>query len=264
LLPKRILFFFVIAPLFAVMMLVGAFMLNAISASYRESVGLYDDLAQFLNFDVNPQNFPETQAEETIALPEHIRLPAVNFQALRNINPNVVAWIWLDGTSIHYPVVQGADNTHYLRHLFDGRQNAAGAIFVDSNNRPGFVDRNTNIYGHDMRNGTMFAALRRYREQAFFDEHPWIFLLTPEQNYVIELVAGYMTTVESSSWRLDFSGDADAEVWIAQRKSRSDFTSGATTRPTDRFVTLSTCSPAFHNARYVVVGRLIPIAMQAP
>ena len=257
---KRKLLLFGIAPAFAVMMLISAFMLVSISAAHRQSAGLYDTLGQLLHFDANAPEAPETQEEETFTLPAHITLPAVDFDALAEINPNVVAWLMLDGTPINYPVVQGTNNTHYLRHLFDGRRNAAGAIFVDSFNQPGFVDRHTVIYGHYMRNGTMFAALQRYGTQEFFEEHPWIFLLTPQRNYVIELVAGYTANVRQSSWRLEFDDDAQVEDWIAERISRSDFTSEVVTRPTDRFVTLSTCSSAFQNARHVVVGRLIPIA----
>jgi len=247
-------------------------MVFSIQATYWESERLHSTLAQHLTFDLNsdPSSSPGLVSEqpqqlllpeeETFTLPDHIALPTVDFDALGEINPDIVGWILLEGTQINYPVVQGRDNAHYLNHLFDGRRNATGAIFVDSYNQPGFTDRNTIIYGHHMRDGSMFAVLERYRGQYFFNAHPWIFLLTPERNYVIQLVAGYTSNVQSSAWRLDFADDVEVEAWINERRERSDFVSDAEVRPTDRFVTLSTCSWAFNNARYVVVGRLIPLA----
>jgi len=263
---KRIALVFIIAPIFVVVAGVSAFMIFSIQNTYRESAGLYDALTAHITFvapGTNPQS-PSTvemvEEEETFTLPAHIALPVVDFDALREINPDTVGWIMLPDTQINYPVVQGADNDRYLNHLFDGRRNATGAIFVDSYNQGGFVDRNTIIYGHHMRDGSMFAVLEQYRVQTFFDAHPWIFLLTPERNYVIQLVAGYTADVEMSGWQLEFEDDAAVGNWISERRDRSDFISSVETRPTDRFVTLSTCSWAFNNARYVVVGRLIPIA----
>jgi len=263
---KRILLVFIIAPIFVVTAVVSVFMMLSIRTTYRESAGLYDALTQHITFaapGTNPHS-PSTgeaaEEEETFTLPEHIILPVVDFEALREINPDTVGWLMLPDTQINYPVVQGTDNERYLNHLFDGRRNATGAIFVDSYNQPGFVDRNTIIYGHHMRDGSMFAVLEQYRAQGFFEAHPWVFLLTPERNYVIQLVAGYTANVEMSGWQLEFDGDAEVEAWVNERRARSDFISGVETRPTDRFVTLSTCSWAFNNARYVVVGRLIPIA----
>ena len=272
---KQILFY--TASSFIVVMMLSLLMLLSTFSSYREGLQLYDALAQHLSVraEAEPEPFPlplahpepepepeypEEEPVETFTLPDHIVLPEVDFDGLRAINPNVVGWIILEGTPINYPVVQGDDNYHYLDHLFNGTRNPSGAIFVDSYNLPDFVDDNTVIYGHHMRDGSMFAALERYRSQAFFDENPWVFLLTPEGNYVIKLFAGYVVDVEASSWRLEFSDDAEMQYWIDERRSRSDFISDVEVGPSDRLVTLSTCSFVFHNARYVVVGRLMPIA----
>lgn len=250
-------FFIALTIVFSAMVVFGVFMILSIQTNYRQSRELYNSLEQHLSFsDSFSLNLPEG---ETFTLPDDVVLPSVDFAALNEINANVIGWIFLPNTQINYPVVQGEDNTHYLNHLFDGRQNAAGAIFVDSHNSPNFQDRNTIIYGHHMRDGSMFAAIERYRSQYFFEENPWVFLLTPQGNYVIQLVAGYTTNVRSSAWFLDFTDDDDVEVWIGERRERSDFVSEAQIRPTDRFVTLSTCSWAFNDARYVVVGRLIPL-----
>jgi len=243
---------------------IGVFMIFSIRATYRESGELYSILAQHHTFGTGlaPERTQQMYlpGEETFTLPDDIVLPTVDFDALGEINPDIVGWLILEDTQINYPVVQGSDNVKYTNHLFNGRRNATGALFVDSYNQPRFADRNTVIYGHNMRNGSMFSVLEQYREQCFFNSHPWIFLLTPEQNYVIELVAGYTSDVQSSAWRLNFADDSEVEDWINEQQKKSDFLSDVQIRHTDCFVTLSTCSWAFDNARYVVVGRLTPIA----
>ena len=260
---KRKIIVFLLVPFFVLALLLSLTQIIAIQNTYRESALLYDTLTRHLEFaPLGHQRIERdlTEVEEVFVLPEHIQLPEVDFAALKEINPDIVAWIILEGTPIHYPVVQGENNTHYLNHLFDGRRNAAGAIFVDSYNQADFTDRNTIIYGHHMRDGSMFAVLERFSSQEFFEEHPYVFLLTPQGNYVIQLLAGYTANVSMSGWQLGFDGDMSVEEWIGERRERSDFISEIETRPTDRFVTLSTCSWAFYDARYVVVGRLIPIA----
>ena len=261
---KRIILI-VIALVCAVMMIVGGFNALRIMLSYRESRGIYEELEQHLTFTPagDDQTSEEQEAffgEEYFILPDHIVLPEVDFDALREINPNVVAWIILEGTPINYPVVQGADNDFYLHHLFDGRRNPSGAIFVDSYNSPGFTDFHTIIYGHHMRDGSMFAAIENYRNEGFFEEHPWVFLLTPERNYVIKLSTGHLADPSTMhTWEIVFEDDMEKSVWIEERQSKSDFDSGVEILPSHRIVTLSTCSNAFFDARYVISGRLMPI-----
>ena len=261
-----------IAGVCAIAMVVGAVMIFTITSRYRQSANFYTELVeQFLSFDPeDARSMPEAEGrvfyidgqlyeEEMFELPDNITLPVVDFDALREINPNVVGWIWLEGTPINYPVVHWEDNYRYLTHLFNGQWNPSGAIFVDTFNSPGFVDPHTIIYGHHMNDGSMFAALERYNSQAFFDDNPYIFLLTPERNYVIKPFAGYLADVQMASWELEFDGLADLEDWIEYSRSKSDFISDVEVRGMHRIITLSTCSMAFYDARYVVAGRSIPI-----
>ena len=232
--------------------------------SYRESQGVYEELTQHLTFASNGGQISEEQdeeysGEEYFILPDHIELPIVDFAALREINPNVIGWIILKGTPINYPVVQGTDNEFYLHHLFDGRANPSGAIFVDSYNSSDFTDPHTIIYGHHMRDGSMFAAIENYRDEGFFEENPWVFLLTPERNYVIKLFTGYLADTGMSSWEIVFADDMEKATWIAERQARSDFESGLEILPSHRIATLSTCAFDFYDARYVISGRLMPI-----
>ena len=281
---KRFLFY--TSSCFIIAMMLSLLMLLASLSTYREGALAHDALTELAVTTPSPQRripqaahpliisleepepkiAPEPEPEEelplreTFTLPYHITLPEIDFDALREINPHVVAWVLLEGTPINYPVVHYRDNHRYLNHLFDGRRNQAGTIFVDAYNQPGFVDRHTIFYGHNMRNGSMFAAIERYRSQAFFDENPWLFILTPSGNYAVELFAGYTTNVYGPSWRLDFGDDEDFLSWVYESRRRSDFISGVEVSPWDHLVTFSTCAYAFSNARYVLVGRMLPIA----
>jgi len=247
-LKKITLWFFIIA--FAAIAAISLFQLISIELAYREGARTYDVLTQFVTHP------PESWDTRTNAAD---RFPEIDFAALRAINPDIAAWLILEGTPINYPVVQGADNLFYLNHMFDGEQNSVGTLFIDSYNTPGFADQNTVIYGHNMRDASMFATLLEYESQAFFEEHSEMLLLTPQGNYLIKLFAGYTTDAAADSWMFSFADSNDFERWISEAKYRSDFTSSVEIHPSDRLVTLSTCSYAFDNARYVVVGRLVPI-----
>lgn len=133
--------------------------------------------------------------------PEAIIAPImVDFEGLRAINPEVVGWIYCEGTGINYPVMQGENNDYYLTHSYDGAYNVSGSIFVEAENRAGFADRNTIIYGHNMKNDSMFAHLDNWAEPGYYEEHPVIWLLTPEQDYQIKLMAGYTTSAYSDTY----------------------------------------------------------------
>lgn len=180
----------------------------------------------------------------------------VDFNALRELNPEHTAWIQIPGTVINYPVMQGDDNDYYLKHLPDGKQNKMGSIFLDYRNSPDFTDKNTLIYGHYMKSGDMFAALKKYHEQSFYDRHPTVSLFTPEKDYALELYAGYLLDSAKEVPPLKFKSEADFEQYLADIKKRSVFKSEVSVSTEDKLVTLVTCAYDFENARLIIVGKL--------
>ncbi len=116
---------------------------------------------------------------------------SVDFKELTNNSKDAIGWIYSEGTNINYPIVQGKDNEHYLSHLPSGAWDICENIFVDFKNSSDFSDMNTIIYGHNMKNGSMLSTLEEYKNQEYYDEHPIIYLLTPEKNYKILLISGY-------------------------------------------------------------------------
>lgn len=180
---------------------------------------------------------------------------SVDFEALQERNPDVVAWLYCPDTPIHYPVVQSADNDAYLHRLLDGTWNAAGTLFVDYRNRSDFRDLHTVIYGHHMKNGSMFAILPDYEKQGFFEAHPVWYLLTPTQNYRVDLFAGVVTPADSSLYDME-STEASQIALIDDLKKNSCFPSSVEVTAQDCLVSFSTCVYEYENARFVLTGVL--------
>lgn len=233
----------------------------------NESVQAYTDLRQYvhkpaISLEVESsggnRSEPEEQTEnppsaEPALEPEQIE---VDFASLKEVNPEIVAWITIPGTNIDYPVTQHSDNDYYLHHLFTGEWNSSGCIFLDSQNNADFSDCHTSIYGHHMDNGTMFQNLMGYKSHAFYDKHPTGQLITPEGSHTIEFFAGYVASVEDDAWRTGFASDEEFARWLMTAQERSLFSSPVKPTAKDRIVTLSTCSYEFYDARFVLVGRV--------
>lgn len=192
----------------------------------------------------------------------------VDFDRLKELNGDVAGWIYCEGTAINYPVLQGEDNEYYLYRNLNRQSHKAGSIFVEESNQPDFRDSNTIIYGHHMKNGSMFAGLDNWARQEYYEEHSVMWLLTPEQDYLILLLAGYTTPAASDAYTI-FSGPCDElEEYLERCMENSDFTPDfglleaygkGEPGGDDKYVVLSTCDYSFQDARYVLHGMLVPV-----
>ena len=185
--------------------------------------------------------------------------PTIDFESLKAINQDFCAWILCPGTNINYPVVHGADNDYYLNHLFTNVSNKAGAIFMDYRNNTDFSNRNTIIYGHHMKNRSMFWTLTNYKQQSFYNNHPVVRIVTEGANYEVQLFAAYVASVDDNAWRVGFTGAEDFDSWVQEARNKSDFQSDIEVVYGDKVVTLSTCTYEFSDARYVVLGKLVAV-----
>lgn len=243
----------IVCAILVVVMLVSGYQIWNIMAEYKAGEDAYEEMEQFIDIPsqvpttVNPEGDKELESQ----------FPVVDFQSLKQINEDVVAWLYIPNTHVNYPVVQGSDNSYYLNRLFTKEWNSAGSIFVDYRNEADFTDLHTIIYGHQMNNRTMFNDLKLYEDQSFYDQQPVGYLLTPEGTYLIEFFSGYVSSVDTNAWDLNFTEDSFV-TWLQDIKSRSAFTSQVEPQAVDKVVTLSTCSSAFANARFVLHGVLRP------
>ena len=224
----------------------------------KESADVYTDLDKYVDIPEVPVETETNQTDpsESREMQAPNNDPTIDFDALRSINPDCVGWIHIPDTGISYPVVQGSDNSHYLKHLFDGKWNSGGCIFMDCRVDAALSDRHSIIYGHHMKNGTMFSGLTKYKKQDYFEEHPTGLLITPECTYRIEFFAGYVAGVDEAAWKVGFQSDEEYEAWIKEAKEKSWITSPLSPAVTDSVLTLSTCSYEFDNARFVLLGVL--------
>lgn len=205
------------------------------------------------------------QIEELSSLPQNLEenRPARDFDALWTVNPDVVAWLSIPGTRINYPVVQGPDDQYYLRRMITGEWNIAGSIFLDAQCKADFSDPCSIIYGHNMRNGTMFSDLVQYKQQKFYEDHPTGLLETPDGVFEITFFSGFVADSDHSVWDLSRAKD-DFSEWALEMARYSWFQSDLLPSEMDQILVLSTCSYEFDNARFVLVGILSSPRHESP
>lgn len=187
---------------------------------------------------------------------EGIHAPiSVDFAALQSQYQDIVGWLYSPNTPINYPIMQSDDNAYYLRRLPDGSYNQNGSLFMDYRNAADFSDLNIIIYGHNMKNDNMFGTLTEYKTQAYYEEHPVLYLLTPEGDYGIRLIGGYVTESDSDAYHIPYELDGRNALLDAALQN-SSFVSQVQVEDDQRLITLSTCSYDYDDARYILVGAL--------
>ncbi len=160
---------------------------------------------------------------------------------MRQENEDYVGWITIQDTQIDYPIVQFTDNDYYLSHTFEGTENAAGTLFVDSNIPEGMEGKNVIVYGHNMKNGSMFAGLKNYREDEFYEGHRTFRVNTKTGFYTYEIFAVTVVSPDSDTYTLEFGDDAQFLDYVARMQERSLHNTGVTVEAGDKIITLSTC-----------------------
>ncbi|MBQ6622205.1 MAG: class B sortase [Mogibacterium sp.] len=187
----------------------------------------------------------------------------VDFDELLKINPDVQGWLYQKDTVINYPVVQGRDNEQYLHTLVDGTWGGGGTLFVDFRNQPDFQDFNSIIYGHHMKDGSMFRCLRGYtKEKNYYSSHKQLELITPNAKYHLLVFSAYITPADSElAYKLFFDSDAEKRDYLDQTFAASQITTDLSRDDvdvSDKIITLSTCAYDYEEARYVVICKAVP------
>ena len=236
---------------------------------YAEAESLVDlpDLSKLEPLSPAPTPSPEQDdeapqesapAEETPVYvdPYADALRSMDFTALREVNGDVLGWIVIPGTVVSYPLLQGSDNDYYLNHTWRGTRSAVGAIFLEYQNSGDLSDFNTIVYGHRMRNGSMFASLKYYERQSYWAQHPCVYITDDRGSYTYEIFAAYEVSTEGETYRLGFSGDAAKQAFLDYCVAQSVIDTGITPTIYDKILTLSTCTGNGHATRWVVQARL--------
>lgn len=207
----------------------------------------------FVNSNVESSDVQSTQSVELVDNP-------INFNELQSKNTDIYAWIKIPNTNIDYPVAQSEDDTFYLDHNIYKNYEFAGTIYSENQNSKNFTDPNTVLYGHNMKNGSMFQNLHKFRDKTFFDENKYIYIYTPGHIITYEIFSAYRYDNRHILNSFNFF---DREVFTEYLEFATNPKSmivnvrnDVNVTANDRIITLSTCIND-SNYRYLVQGVLI-------
>lgn len=237
-------------------MIFAGYNLYKIFSEYKEGEEEYEGLQQYVQEVVTPTPSAETDTDtdpEPVIDPE-TGLPieaqevatcpiAVNFEQLKAVNPDIVGWIYIEAIpNISYPIVQGTDNEYYLKHTVEKTKNSSASIFLDYQNSPDFTDANTIIYGHNMKNQSMFGLLKNMRDQSVYDESPYIWILTPSGDYRYEVFSACEVSANDEVYTLFSVGGEEFKAYLEKMQANSDVVNDMTFTGNEYIITLSTCT----------------------
>ncbi len=199
---------------------------------------------------------PPVQPEYRPLEEEAQHLWQVDLESLRQVNEDVLGWISVPGTQLDYPILQGEDNQYYLNHMWQGKRNAAGSVFLESQMAPDFSGFNTILYAHNMKNGSMFGSLRQYRTQSHWQEHPCIYVVDDSGIHRYEIFAAFEAEVRGYTYRLDVNTPEKKQAFLDYSAERSVIKTELAPTAEDSVITLSTCTGNGYDHRWVVQGVL--------
>ena len=165
----------------------------------------------------------------------------INFTQLRKKNPDTAGWVYIKGTTIDYPIVQGKDNKEYLHQDFNKKKSSSGTIFLDHSCNKDFTSDNNIIYGHHMKNGTMFAQLLKFRETSFLKKHNEIILYTPNKTMRLKVISAYAMKAQDQM-PIDFASTKEHNTYIKKIRRMSEALIKGSVKKNSRIYTFVTCS----------------------
>lgn len=259
----------------AAAVLVSCVMMARQERTYRESAGSYEEAAALAGKrrpsrppakEPEAEEAPEEAPAEREPPPEEAsELVGLDLGALRAVNGDVEGWIEIPGTELSYPLMQGEDNRYYLNHTWKGEANAAGSIFLEQTASADLSDFHTLVYGHRMRNGSMFATLKYYKDLSYWREHPRVYILREGELYRYDIFSAFEAGVRGAVYRLDLEEKGLEEAFIQYCLERTVIETGIVPEGEDRLLTLSTCTGNGHATRWIVQARLAQVyGLEAP
>lgn len=245
--------------------LYSAYNLVKIYLEYEAGTQEYESLQQYVERKKTSSSDIEVEQEKSekknpvqISRQESdYAAPDVDFEALKAINPDVVGWIEIEAIpSISYPIVRGMDNEKYLNTTFENKSNIAGAIFMDYTNASNFTDSNTILYGHNMKNGSMFGLLSTIRDEEAYKKSPYFWICTPEGKYRYEIFTAHVAEETSETYSVFYEADDSFKTYLDKMQAITEIPTAVPLTKDDKIVTLSTCTSE-ETQRFVIQGKRI-------
>lgn len=231
---------------------------------YRSAQNEYEDLEDDFAVEGEPTTIVSGAA---IATPEAVEEKPyvfeftpleIDFDSLKKTNEDIVGWIQFETFKLSYPIVQDNGDNFYLTHTFKKQKNASGSIFIGPSNNADFLDTNTIIFGHNMKDGSMFGLLGRYKNKSYFQANQSFRIYTPAGTKRYAIFSVYRADVEGSAYTIySAPGGEEYAKWLNELKSLSMYDTGVTVGENDRIVTLSTCVSGQKQKRLVIHAKQI-------
>ena len=228
----------------------SAYKLYSIWDEYNKNSTIYEELREYS---------PEIVTDDSVESNDpNYKFNPEDYQKLLDINSDFKGWITIPKTEVNYPIVQTIDNSYYLTHNFNKEENDGGSIFIASENKTPLEERNTIIHGHHMKDGSMFASLRNYKETSFIDSNKKIYISTKDEVLVYEIFSVYVEQASSEPYKYSFASDEEYVNYLKSLNENS-YTRIDTKEFTkdDKIITLSTCTYEVEDGRLLVHARLI-------
>lgn len=205
------------------------------------------------------ESYYEITVDEYVKVDDNGDIDTIDLAKLVAKNEDVKGWIYIDGTDINYPLLQGPYNDYYLYLNYDEEYSGAGSIFIDSDNQGDLSDDHTIIYGHNMKNDTMFGTLNDFKNQSHMEAHPYVYILTPSGKWnKYEIFAYYRCDVEDGTFDIftDNSEKMDSYINLVESKNYYDNSNLPTNG--EKVITLSTCTEDLDDwSRNILQAKLI-------
>ncbi len=233
---------------------IGAIVFLAVSYFSSHSVDKYLEAAY--------KEIPEVSPTETSLVTPSDFISPIDFESLWAVNEDIYAWIEIPGTKINYPVAQKKMNdAYYLDHAIDGSKDKRGTLFTESLfNGKDFNDPVTVIYGHDMKNGSMFGRLQNYSKEAYFKEHDTVKVYMPEKTLTYKVFAAAPFSGKHILYSWDFEQENQFNNFIRTVRSTksllANFNDDVEVTSSDKVLILSTCLKSDNSKRYLVMAVL--------
>lgn len=218
---------------------------------------IYYKVSQSLKEDVY-QKVQKTAVDEEKKQeegPEYVS--PIDFEELQKLNADIYAWIEIPGTAINYPVVQSPnDDGYYLNHTIEGQEGYPGAIYTERQNAKDFSDYNTVIYGHNMKDGSMFMGLHAYEDPQYLKEYNEVIIYTPNHQYTYRIFAAVIYNNSHILNSYDFENEEQRQLYLdsiyASRTMQSSIDDSVEVDTRSKLLTLSTCIGGQPNQRFLV------------
>lgn len=242
-----------------VVALCAGYYLYSVNHEYDVAVDEYKGLELVAGIE----EYPETMDVETEDVdyeetkdPYHVTFRNLNidFDTLAEINKDIIGWLYMPALQLSYPIVQGEDNDYYLKHTYEGVKNSSGSIFIDAENKSDFSEPNTFVYGHNMKNDSMFGTLKELiYHQEWIDLNPEVYIYTKNHAFKYKIFACYQTTTSGFTYFLS-ENEEQLQNYLEKVQMVNLYENGKNIDMKDKnqIITLSTCAGANTNQRTIV------------